>query len=253
MAEEGLGRELGARLRQAREARGISLARASRRTRLQRRYLEAMEAGEWEVLPSGVYGRGLVRHYAEFLGLDPQEVLAAYDRIRAASGRTDPIPRPAAPRLSLPRGCSLPSFFGSVTVAALLGILAAWAYIIWVRPAEVAPTPTLLPPTPTPLPAAAFTPTPSLLPTPTPTPTPVAPLVLEVEAIQDAWLHVEADGVVLLERTLTAGNRRTFTATEEIFLWTGNAGGLRLRLNGEALPPLGEAGQVVRKRFVAKE
>jgi len=41
-----------------------------------------MERGAWEELPAGVYARGFLRNYAIYLGLDPDEVLAAWGRER---------------------------------------------------------------------------------------------------------------------------------------------------------------------------
>jgi cytoskeletal protein RodZ len=66
----------GQQLRQAREARSISLEDAARATRIRLHYLKAFENGEWEVLPSLVQGKGFLRAYAAFLGIDPQPLIA---------------------------------------------------------------------------------------------------------------------------------------------------------------------------------
>ena len=76
------GERLADRLVAAREARGIDLLRAERETKIRRQYLAAMERGAWEELPAGVYARGFLRNYAIYLGLDPDEVLAAWNRER---------------------------------------------------------------------------------------------------------------------------------------------------------------------------
>lgn len=67
---------LGQRLRQAREKLQLDLAQAARATRIRRHYLEALERGEFDVLPSPVQVRGFVRAYAAFLELDAGELLA---------------------------------------------------------------------------------------------------------------------------------------------------------------------------------
>jgi transcriptional regulator with XRE-family HTH domain len=41
-------------------------------------YLEALENGEYEKLPQGVYGRNFLREYARYLGLDPEKMLEIY-------------------------------------------------------------------------------------------------------------------------------------------------------------------------------
>jgi cytoskeleton protein RodZ len=75
--------ELGALLRQAREDRGISLLEAEQATHIRRVFLQALEEGRYEDLPGEVYGRGFVRNYAGFLGLDPEELLREYRRTTA--------------------------------------------------------------------------------------------------------------------------------------------------------------------------
>jgi cytoskeletal protein RodZ len=71
--------EFGQLLRQAREAKGVSLAQVERATRIRRDYLEALEAHEFSQLPASTYARGIVRNYAAYLGLDPAEMLANYE------------------------------------------------------------------------------------------------------------------------------------------------------------------------------
>ncbi len=64
---------LGEWLRQRREESDISLEQAEADTRIRLRYLEALESGEYDDLPDPVVGRGFLRNYATYLGLDPQE------------------------------------------------------------------------------------------------------------------------------------------------------------------------------------
>lgn len=58
-------------LRQAREARGLSLGQVSAHLKLTVRQIEAIECGDLTVLPGQTFARGFVRNYARFLGLDP--------------------------------------------------------------------------------------------------------------------------------------------------------------------------------------
>lgn len=83
---------LGEWLRQAREAQGYSLAEVEETTRIRQKYLAALEAGQWDAVPSEVIGRGFLRNYARFLGLDPQEALT-----RLRRGEPTPPPKAAAP------------------------------------------------------------------------------------------------------------------------------------------------------------
>jgi transcriptional regulator with XRE-family HTH domain len=86
-------RDLGALLHERREAMGISLAEAEAATRIRQKYLAALEADEWHLLPGEVVGRGFLRNYSTFLGLEPNEVIErrrtiADDRLAAVLAPT---------------------------------------------------------------------------------------------------------------------------------------------------------------------
>ena len=73
-------RELGIFLRQAREERQMTLAKAADRTKIRQAYLEAIEAGDLSSLPEDlVYVRGFVRIYAKVLGIDPDLAAKMFD------------------------------------------------------------------------------------------------------------------------------------------------------------------------------
>jgi transcriptional regulator with XRE-family HTH domain len=67
--------ELGAMLRKRREAMGASLAEVEAATKIRQKYLAALEADEWPLLPGEVVGRGFLRNYATYLGLDSTELI----------------------------------------------------------------------------------------------------------------------------------------------------------------------------------
>ncbi len=67
--------ELGHILREARETKGLTLAEAQDKTRINAHFLEALENGDYAVLPTPVHARGFLRNYARYLGLDPQPLL----------------------------------------------------------------------------------------------------------------------------------------------------------------------------------
>ena len=71
---------LGAILRDRRESAGIPLAEVEDATRIRQKYLAAIEADEWHLLPGEVVGRGFLRNYAFYLNLDPNQMI---DRRRA--------------------------------------------------------------------------------------------------------------------------------------------------------------------------
>lgn len=118
----------GALLRQAREARGWALAEVAAQLNLTAQSLGHLEAGQFERLPGLTFARGYVRAYAKLLGLEPSELVSAFDRFTgsdAAAGRqVQSLGRVAEPlRLSrtLLRGVS----------ALLLILLLALAWFWW--------------------------------------------------------------------------------------------------------------------------
>ena len=74
----GLG--IGQQLVQAREVSGRTLEDAERDTRISRRYLQALEDEQFELIPAPVYARGFLRSYSQYLGLDPQALVARFPR-----------------------------------------------------------------------------------------------------------------------------------------------------------------------------
>lgn len=71
---------IGAVLREARRKREIDLSEVEQATKIRPRYLQALEAEEWDALPGGVYTRGFIRTYASFLGLDGERLAEDYRR-----------------------------------------------------------------------------------------------------------------------------------------------------------------------------
>lgn len=73
---------LGEKLRKIRNEYRISLHDVSKNTKIQIKYLEYLENGEYERLPAEVYVRGFVRSYAHYLGADEEVLIKLYDRER---------------------------------------------------------------------------------------------------------------------------------------------------------------------------
>lgn len=71
--------DLAQRIREARAARAISLDEAERVTKIRRKYLEAIEAGDFSQLPDGLPARGFVKNYARYLGFDPTWAMGEFE------------------------------------------------------------------------------------------------------------------------------------------------------------------------------
>src|ERR671913_414684 len=84
---------IGERLRQAREAKGVSLDELASQTRIPIRHLQHIEREEWDALPAITYCIGFVRSYANTVGLDGAELgRELRDRLRRPRRRPPPPP-----------------------------------------------------------------------------------------------------------------------------------------------------------------
>lgn len=73
--------ELGQQLREARLEKGMSLDDVQEMTKIRKRYLEAIEAGDYKVLPGSFYVRAFIKTYAETVGLNPDELLEEHKEV----------------------------------------------------------------------------------------------------------------------------------------------------------------------------
>ncbi len=119
--------ELGDRLRSTRDERGLTLEDAERDTRISKRYLQALESEQFEIIPAPVYARGFLRSYSQYLGLDPQEMLELFPRDEGGfpspgtlrPSKSNPLPGTSASRPSwnrpkpTPARSSTPPFPGA--------------------------------------------------------------------------------------------------------------------------------------------
>lgn len=80
----------GESLRRERELRRIDLRDVSEATKINIRYLEALERNEFTYLPAGAFTRGFIRSYARFIGTDESDMINAYLYEIGRQERVDP-------------------------------------------------------------------------------------------------------------------------------------------------------------------
>ena len=248
-------RAIGAELKKEREARGISLADIAASTKIGRRYFEALEEDRLEDLQGSFFAKGTIRAYAKAIGLDDQEVMRRYAEAGYFGHREEP---------TVLKAVAGPSRVHSVVFAVLAIIAVALLTIGISKLLKTKPAPAAPAVVETPLSAAR----PVVMPPPadaatspgqeTPAPTgqaatapasPAAPttgLVLDLELTHDTWIQVDADGRRVLDGLLPAGFRFRVTASAEILMNLGNAGGLSFLLNGKKGRSYGPLGSVVK-------
>lgn len=272
---------VGERLRLERLRQGREISEIATQTRINPRYIEAIEADDLHRLPGGFFYRSFVRQYAGALGLDEAEIdqdLEALlgppeDVYAPLAQKLEPIdvpPMPAANRSESTRQIPVALVF-----LVLVIIAASLLFSLWQRsrrapeavPEPVAaqhePAPTPAPPkvaapevTPVASPApVASTPAAAEAPPPVPPPstTPPAGAIgsVHVVATGDVWIRLTSGGKNLVERTLKAGESRNVDLTEPGTMRVGDAANLQVWWNGKQLGPLGPAGQLRDVHFSA--
>jgi cytoskeletal protein RodZ len=127
--------EMGLQLQRQRELLGLSLEDVERHTHLRTHYLRALEAGKLEDLPSPVQGRGMLKNYTTFLGLDPEPLLLRFaeglQARLAAQQAAQPRKRsPAATESPRPVSPLRRLFNGELLVGGVLVISLA-VFVVW--------------------------------------------------------------------------------------------------------------------------
>jgi len=248
--------KFGEELKKLRLDKQVSLMDISFSTRINMKFLEAIEAGKFSVLPQ-TYVRAFLREYGEAIGMGAGEILRRYDALREP--QSSAIPREATPA---PRSVSAPStktpepriqkfslnLKKNLVFAGVL--LAAVAFVLVLR-----------------LPSAKSTDTTQEIPfdavvkeseATTYKPDTAASVVIPPPVIQSDSLHLEmattdsvwisilVDGKKTLEYLFPPNRKRTFAAKDKFSITMGNAGGASFKLNGKDLGTLGKRGNVVR-------
>lgn len=123
--------DLGELLKKAREQRGLSLEEIQEATKIRKRYLEAIESGDYKVLPGTFYVRAFVKTYAEMVGLDAEDVLRLYKHeIPAAAVETTVEPIVRKPRRASAASSDRWSKFGFTGI--MLSFVIVIAVVVWV-------------------------------------------------------------------------------------------------------------------------
>jgi cytoskeletal protein RodZ len=253
----------GEELRRERLIRDVSLDEISASTKISIRLLTALEASDVKKLPAPVFTRGFIRAYSRHLGLDPDEMVNAYladvapEKSRAGAGGR----RRGLRSLFRGRRGAAGTIVASVTgILILLGLIArpeqraAPAASAAARPiapvsfknvgVSEGPAPTIQDAThAAPQSASPQNAAPAAEPAPPALSSGVS-MVLEFQ--EDSWTEVSADGATVFTGLIRRGTTRRFEARDGFRLTLGNAGGVRVTVDGRALQPLGSAGQVVR-------
>jgi cytoskeleton protein RodZ len=238
---------IGAQLRLAREAQGLSLADAAQQLKFAPRQIESLENERFERLPGPTIARGMLRNYARLLNLDPEPLV---ERMSPA-GQTAPDSAQLAARFSqaVPfsdsgRRSTLVYAGFSVAVLALVGVVAYEWQQEGARPQFVAPGQAQRPPAEPAQPAqvAVVEPQAPFEPPKVEESKPVEPQVVPekpaaagglrrivLRCQEESWLEVtDGNGQSLVSSLSPAGSERVVRGRGPLQVVIGNARGVTL-------------------------
>ncbi|VXC70232.1 helix-turn-helix domain-containing protein [Sphingomonas sp. 8AM] len=234
---------VGARLRAAREAQGLSVAEVAARTRVTQRFLEALEDDRLDLLPSPTYASGFARAYARAVGLDQAEIGRGI-RGELARGAM-PIRQHHIEEIADPsRGPSR----GTVIVAAGVALAVLILGVLWLSTGMFRGTQE------SPEAAASPTTVARSAPVPPPSPTPATGKVV-LTAKNEVWMRVyDGANKTLFTGTLQPGQTFEVPAgTDRPMLNIGRPDQLEVTVDGRALPPLGDGKRAMKDVGVSAE
>ena len=114
-----MSESVGSTLKQRRESRHLSIEQVAEQTRVRKYYLQALENDDLSAIPSMVQARGFLRIYAEFLGLNLDELSStlrsaeSQSSISQGASPAEPLPAPAQPSVPPSEPRPRPSSFFS--------------------------------------------------------------------------------------------------------------------------------------------
>jgi cytoskeletal protein RodZ len=274
---------IGRELRDRRESLSLTLEEVEHHIHVRKHSLQALEAGEFDKLPSSVQTRGMLNNYARFLDIDVEALLLQYaDGLQAqllerqqapAKGRQ---PTETKSKSRLPFKVKLPSsvwrYFSTDVLAGGGLILFLLIFAIWGTNRVIN-----LRAVRTPLPTAPsisdfLIASPAVLGTSTATSSPVpsgpavgggAPAAVVIPtngpgqvhivlvALESTWVRVVVDQRTIFEGRITSGTAYPYDGANQIEVLTGNAAAVDIVYNQKDMGSLGGFGEVIDRIYTA--
>ncbi len=231
-------------LRTEREKKNLTIKDAEKGTSIRFLYLNAIEEGNYSVLPGEVYLKGFIKNYADFLGLDGQKMVNIYRQEKETEIdtqepiQTEVITTPKPSNYQFPQKSKVAL---AVVVCSFL-VVGSWYLFSSSNSNPAAPlqTPTQVQPTQIPQQQVQ-------------TLQQAKPIVIHAKYSEPSWTLITADGKQVYEGTPKAGDTLTWDAQKNITIKLGNAGSVELIYNGQPVNKIGGKGEVAVKTFAVAQ
>lgn len=232
-----------ARLRHARESKGLSQRQVAEATKLSVRAIELLERDCLSGLPNGIYRRSIIRAVAREVGVNPEQLLTEFSSLH-------PDELPTMPSCAIAEPRAVTSFNKIVTVVStVLPLVAGIVYF------ALPMTRSMIADDSTPaaqqrvdparaeiLPVGGFKEATFTEPRP-------VPVVVTLTISSRCQLRVVADGNEIIGRTMEQGETLPIELGSELLLLGDNASAVQFSINGQAGRLLGEPGDVLSARI----
>jgi cytoskeleton protein RodZ len=268
-------KEIGVELRERRELLSLHLDEVERNTHVKAHYIEALEKGAIDELPSTVQTRGMLSNYATFLDMDVDALLLRFaDALQARHRERNPqkpARKPGEPIIAnIPpiRTFIAGDIIFGIGIAVLLVGFAIWGVsrVVAIQSQQeiqptapsisdvllASPDPSQIKPTATLQPVESF---PGLATVTIVIPTQDLNVEVQVNlvATERTYMRVVVDGEVAFEGRTIPGNAYPFQAASQIEVLVGSGAAIRVVYNGRDLGLMGTFGQVVSNIYTASE
>ena len=250
--------ELGNKFKEQRESLGLTLREVEESTKIRKKYLQALENENFDVIPGRTYTKGFIKNYARFLGLDAKEFIEQFEA-EFVYPQDEDIHAPLSHGAGGRRGRRT---FSRIAIGLLLTVILAVAGLAYIgsQPEGEIPEQESIsageagggseqideqqPPDQQP------EQNPEQETGSTGTKTPEAPsfsgVNLRVDILDEkCWVKAVVDGREVFRGTLNKGEFKVFEGNSEVIMTLGNAGVARLTFNGKEMPFFGKRGKVI--------
>ena len=234
-----------ARLRQAREDKGLSHRQVAEATKLSVRAIESLERSCLRELPEGIYRRSIVKAVAREVGLNPDQILNEFATLHPDAlpsmpsvVMAEPKAQSSSSKLFALFSAALPLIGGVIYLALPITrtIVADTSSKPAVRFEHVQPARSEI------MPVGGFAP----MTTDSPRP---APIVVTLTISSRCQLRIVADGNEVIGRTMEQGETLPIELGDELLLLGDNASAVQFSINGQAGRQFGEPGDVLSARI----
>ena len=243
-------KDIGHKLKMCRDKHSISLERVAVVTMIRINLLEAIEEGNLKELPEPVYIQGMIKRYADAIGLDGEELANSFP-----TAKVQEITIKSLPNLSMLQLRPYHLYFLYVLLVILAVRLLPYvnnSYYIWIRDGitksekqqyERENEVNVLPPV-----SQKNRKTEGRSSDQTTQKSDKQndgqPVVLSVIAKEESWVSIKIDGKVAFEGTLAQGTQKTWSAQKQLVFFAGNAGGIIIPIDNGQNMQLGKPGEV---------